>query len=81
MLNLTAADNSEDLPLLSKPVSLHAQCDEEGSEASLSTGELMVIDTFRKRQKSRVVQQSVQHLKRVRCLPLSDIFNRSSCPV
>ena len=56
MLNLTAADNSEDPPLLSKPVSLYAQCDEEGSEVSSSTDELMVVNTFRKRQRSRVIQ-------------------------
>ena len=49
MLKLTAADNSEDLFLLSKPVDLHAQYNEEGSEMSLLTGKLVVIDTFRKR--------------------------------
>ena len=49
MLKLTAADNSEDSPLLGKPVSLYAQCNKEGSEALSSTGELMVVDTFRKR--------------------------------
>ena len=49
MLKSTAADNSEDLPLLDKPVSLYAQCDEEGSEVSLLTGELVVVNTFRKR--------------------------------
>ena len=59
MLELTAADNSEDLPLLSKPVDLYAQCNKEGSEASLLTDELIVVNTFRKRQKSRVVQQFV----------------------
>ena len=47
-------DNSEDLPSLSKPVSLCAQCNEEGSEALLLTGELMVVDTSRKRQRSSV---------------------------
>ena len=81
MLDFTAADNDEDSPLLSKPVGLCAQCNKEGSEVSLSTGELIVIDTFRKRQESRMVQQSVQHLKRVRCLSLSDVFNRGSCSV
>ena len=49
MLELTAVDNSGDPPPLSKPVSLHAQCNEEGSEVSLSTGELVVVDTSRKR--------------------------------
>ena len=55
MLKSTAADNSEDSPSLSKPVGLCAQCNKEGSEVSLSTGELVVIDTFRKRQGSRVI--------------------------
>ena len=81
MLEPTAADNSEDLPSLSKPVGFHAQCNGEGSGASLSTGELVVINTFRKRWGSRVIQQSVQRLKRVRHLPSSDVFNRGSCPV
>ena len=49
MLKLTAADNSEDLPSLSKPVSLYAQCNEEGSRVSSLTDELVVIDIFRKR--------------------------------
>ena len=75
------ADNSGDLLLLSKPVGLCVQCDEEGSGASSSTGELIVVNTSRKRQGSRVVQQSVQRLKRARCLPLSDISDRGSCPV
>ena len=56
MHDLTATDNSGDLPLLSKPVDLCAQCNKEGSGALLSTGELMVVNTFRKRQGSRVVQ-------------------------
>ena len=41
----------------------------------------MVIDTSRKRQGSRVVQQSVWRLKRTRRLPLSDVSDRGSCPV
>ena len=81
MLDLMAVNNSEDLPLLSKPVDLCAQCDEKGSGALLSTGELIVINTFRKRWGSRVVQQSVQCLKRARHLPLSDVSDRGSCPV
>ena len=81
MLNPTAADNGGDLPPSGKPVGLHAQCNEEGSGASSSTGELVVVNTSRKRQESRVVQQSVQRSKRTRCLPSSDVFNRSSCPV
>ena len=64
MLNLTAADNSEDLSLTSKSVNLQAQCDEEKTE-SLLTDELIVINTFRKRQRNRVVNISAQHLKRV----------------
>ena len=59
MLDLTAADNSEDSSLLDKPVSLYTQCDKEGSEASSLTSELVVVDTFRKRWGSRMVQQSV----------------------
>ena len=49
MLKLTAVDNNEDSPLLSKPVSLHTQCNEENSKMSLLTDKLVVIDTFRKR--------------------------------
>ena len=81
MLKPTAADNGGDLPLLSKPVGLCAQCDEEGSGASLSTGELVVVNTSRKRWGSRVVQRSVQRLKRARRLPSSDVSDRGSCPV
>ena len=55
MLKFTAVDNSEDSPLLSKSVSLYTQCNEEGFKALLSTDELIVVDTFRKRQKSRVI--------------------------
>ena len=46
MLNLTAADNSEDL--MSKSVNLQAQCNEERAE-SLLIDELMMINIFRKR--------------------------------
>ena len=81
MLKSTAADNSEDSSLLNKSVNLYAQCDEEGSEVLSSTDELVVINIFRKRQKSRMIQQSVQCLKRVRCLSLSNIFNRGFCSV
>ena len=49
MLKLTAADNSKDLSLLSKSVSLCAQCNKKGSKMLSSTDELVVIDTFRKR--------------------------------
>ena len=49
MLEPTATDNSEDLSSLSKPVDLYAQCNEEGSEVSSLTGELVMVNTFRKR--------------------------------
>ena len=64
MLNLIAADNSEDLSLISKSVDLQAQCNEEKTESSL-TDELIVINTFKKRQRNRVMNISAQHLKRV----------------
>ena len=35
----------------------------------------MVINTFRKRQRNRVINISAQHLKRAWCLSQSDVFN------
>ena len=52
MLKFTAADNSEDSPLLSKPVSLYVQCNKEGSEASLLTDELVMINTSERDKKA-----------------------------
>ena len=49
MLKSTAVDNSEDSSLLSKSVSLYTQCNKKDSEVLLLTGELVMIDTFRKR--------------------------------
>ena len=74
-------NNSEDLSSMSKSVDLWAQCDEEKAELSL-TDELMMINTFRKRQRNRVMNISAQHLKRVWCLPQDNVFNaENTCPV
>ena len=82
MLDLTAADNGGDSPSLGKPVSLHAQCDKEGSGASSSTGELVVINTFRKRRSSKALSRPAQHLKRAQCLPQGNTSDAgSACPV
>ena len=54
MLDLMTADNSEDLSLTGKSVNLQAQCDKEKAGSSL-TDELMMINTFRKRQRNRVM--------------------------
>ena len=59
---------------MSKSVNLQAQCNKKESELLL-TDELVMINTFRKRQRNRVVRKLSQCLKRVWCLSLSDIFN------
>ena len=74
MLKLTAVNNSEDLSLTDKSVNLQAQCDEKRFESSL-TDELVMIDTFRKRQENRVMRKPDQHLKKTQCLSSDDVFN------
>ena len=81
MLNFTAVNNSEDLSLISKPVDLQAQCNEERAE-SLLTDELIIINTFRKRRENEIMNISAQHSKRAWCLPQSNVFNAENiCPV
>ena len=67
-------NNSEDSSSMSKFINLQAQYDKKRSE-SLSTDELMMIDTFRKRWENRVVRKLSQCLKKAQHLSLSDIFN------
>ena len=78
MLNSTAADNDEDLSLLSKPVDLYAQCNEKGSEVLLLTGELVVVDTFRKKRSSEALSRPAQCLKRVQHLPQGNTSDAES---
>ena len=65
----------------SKPVSLWAQCDKEGS-GSKSTGEFVVVATStRKRKGNGVGKEPVWRSKRARCLPLHDASNGGdTCP-
>ena len=65
---------------MKKPISLRAQCNEEGS-GSESVGDFVVVDTSGKRRRNGVGAPPRRRSKRAQCLPTGDASDSGdTCP-